>query len=159
MEWRIRPDDACNKKNNGFQVSKIKNKKGKLLKDELEFDLVQVELPEDWKDEDGEKSDTACIALVEKVASKPKEDDLVELWALLRCEKLQRDTKGIYITKSDWKQYIKERLGEEKNKSFFRNEKNRPFYRLVTAGKIRDEGGKIYVTDSEWLEKYEGQKK
>lgn len=147
------------KNDNGIQVSQTKNKKGKLLTNELEFDLVQVALPEVWKDEDGEKSDTACIAPVEKVASEPKEDDLVELWALLKCEKLQRDTKGIYVTKPDWKQYIKERLGEEKKKSFFRNEENRPFYRLVTAGKIRDEDGKIYVTDSEWLEKYEGQKK
>ena len=147
------------KTNDGFSLKQIKNKLGRLMDNELEFEIVQVELLESWKDEDGEKSDTACIELVEKAASEPKEDDLVELWALLRCEKLQRDTKGIYIMKPDWKQYIKGRLGEEKKKSFFRNEENRPFYRLVTAGKIRDEDGKIYITDSEWLEKYEGQKK
>lgn len=143
----------------GIILTQKKNKPRGELEPKLEFIFVDVDLPDEWIDEDGERRDSAVIEMVAKEASEPKEDDLEELWALLRCEKLQRDTKGIYITKPDWKQYIKGRLGEEKKKSFFRNEENRPFYRLVTAGKIRDEDGKIYVTDSEWLEKYEGQKK
>lgn len=141
--------------NDGFSLKQIKNKPGRLMDNELEFEIVQVELPESWKNEDGMKSDSACIAPVEKAASMPKESDIKELEELLYCEDVQEDEKGVFITKKDWQSNIN--AGKEtKNagKNFFQNNRSRPYFRLLNAGMVKEENGRIYITCPEWLTAY-----